>query len=137
MKRDRLGAAAVDPDPRSDPGLVPDDALFVCPLTGRNSDTIPGRLLLTLEGTAAQTVSVEIWVLDNIEPDRQASLPKRPTQPEKAARQFYNATPGGALVVTVGEMIEFSAVMPMPGTVYIRQTAVTVAPSTLKVACAN
>ena len=136
MKRSVAGAAAADPDPRAAPGDVPDAALMRCPLTIRNSDTVPGRLLLTAEGTTANTFGVEIWVLDDTGLDRGAGLPDLPSQSDKANRQWYNCTPGGALTVTVGEVIEFSAVMPAPGTMYVRVTTAPAAAGVLKVAAA-
>lgn len=137
MKRRLTGGQAADPDPRTDPGDVPDDATFVMKLSLRNSDTIPRRMILTLEGTALQTAIVEIWTLDDMGEDRQAGMPDPLTLTQRAARQFYNCTALGALTVTVGELLEFPTVMPSPGTVYVRVTTVPAADSVLKVEPAN
>jgi hypothetical protein len=138
MKRPITGGQSADPDPLADPEEVPPAALMKIPLSLRNSDTIPGGLIFTLEGTAAQTASVEVWTLDDTGEDRLASMPDIPTDAEKLAREFYLAT-AAAIVVTVDELTKLPAtdVMPGPGTIYIRLTAVPAADAVLKVAAVN
>ena len=82
-------------------GTIPDAALLKCPLTLRNSDTIPGRALLTMDGTAGNTAVVELWALDDVALDRGASAPQRQTQGEKEAREFALVS---VVAVTVGEL---------------------------------
>lgn len=140
MKRSLGAAAPADPDPRGLPavvGAIPDDALLVTPLTLRNSDTIPGRLLFALEGTAANTVVVSVWALDDVALDRQASAPQRATQADKQGREFYLVE--AAVTVTVGELTELAATasMPGPGTIYVQVTTGPAAAAVLKVAAAN
>lgn len=104
MKRSLVGGAGADPDPRGTPtviGTIPDEALLKCPLTLRNSDTIPGRTLITMEGTTGNTAVVELWALDDIAPDRAAGAPQRQTQVEKEAREFALVS---TVTVTVGEL---------------------------------
>jgi hypothetical protein len=87
-----------------------------CPLNLRASDTIPGRLLLALEGTALQTAVVEIWALDDTAVDRGASMPEPLSQAEKGAREFYLVASG--LIVTVGELVAYPGyVAAIPATV--------------------
>lgn len=139
MKRSLEAPVVADPDPRGIPavvGTIPDLALLQIPLTLRNSDTIPGRLLFTLEGTTLNTAVVEVWTLDDIAPDRQANLPIALTQAEKEARQFYLV---GTVALTVGELTELAATdsMPAPGTIYIRVVTVPLLSAVLKVTPAN
>ena len=132
--RSITGGQAADPDPRTNPGDVPFQALLKCPETLGNSDTIPGRLILALEGTAAQTASVEIWALD--EPPASPNVGNVPSQAQRAARQFHEAT-AAPIVVTVGALAEHASIMPMPGIIYVRITAAPAGDAVLKVACAN
>lgn len=134
MKRALEAGQAADPD-TSVPESIPERALMRIPLAIRNSDEIPTRLLFALEGTAAQTASVEIWAQDDTGTDRMASMPEQPTPAQLAARQFYLAT-ASPIVVTVGELTELQTgdVMPGPGTIYVRVTAVPAAASEIKVA---
>ncbi len=111
MKRALVGGAGADPDPRGVAAVratIPDLALMKLPLTLRNSDTIPGRLLLTLEGTTANTAVVEIWALDDTDVDRQAGLPELPSIAGKGAREFSLVA---TLTVTVGELLSFPGVI--------------------------
>lgn len=135
MKRSLGAGAAADADPRTDPADVLDAALLKCPLTLRNSDTIPTRMLFAVEGTALNTVVVNVWALDDTGLDRLASLPARPDQAGKAAREFYLV---GAVTATVGELNELVATdsMPGPGTVYVQVTTGPAAAAVLKVVCA-
>jgi len=100
----------------------------------RNNDQRPGRLLFTADGTAADVLSVEIWAMDDVGEDS-AKVGEAPTLAELQARKFYLCTPA-PLVVTVGKVLEMSAVMPPPGLVYVRVTTGPVAAAKLKVACA-
>lgn len=133
MKRALTGGQAADPDPVATPGAVPDVALMEIPLTQRNTDAPPQRLLFTLTGTALQTAVVEVWALDDTDDlSRLASLSELLTNAQKAAREFSNATTT-PITVTVDELAELTVLMPGPGKIYVRVTTATVADSILKV----
>lgn len=136
-KRSLAAGQAADPDPVASPGTIPEAALVDIPLTLRNSDTVPGRLIFAAEGTAAQTISVEVWTLDDKRRNL-ATLPPQLTQAEKADRVFFLAT-AAPIVVTVGELVELplTDVMPGPGTIYVRVTTAPAAASAILVAAAN
>jgi hypothetical protein len=132
--RRNLGAgAAADPNPRSNPGDVPDEAIFRIPFSLRNSDAVPRRILVAAEGTAGQVISVEVWAED--EPtDPGASMLTQPEPGQSAARRFYQATTA-AIAVTVGTLREIAVNHPNPGAVYVRVTAAPAAASSLLVSC--
>lgn len=136
MKRALGAGQAADADPVSDPEDIPVKALMRIPFTLRNSDTVPGRLIFSAEGTVTQTIAVEVWALDDT--GNQASSTTLPTQAARAARVFALAT-AAPIVVTVGELVELplTDVMPGPGTIYIRVTTAPAAISVIKVAAAN
>lgn len=134
LRRSYAGGAAADPDPLAAPASVPDELLLKIPHYVPGSDAKPRRLLLSASGTALQTFSVEVWILDE-ENDlsRGASAPELPTQAQKAARKFYLTTTT-ALTVTVNEVVEHTAILPGEGKAYIRATAVPAADAVLLVA---
>jgi len=128
------GGASPDPDPRVDPGGVPDTALSRASLNLRASDTILKRILFAAEGTTGQSVSVDVYALDDQDLDRQAGFPERPTQAAKAARRWYLVAAG--LTVNVGELSELLTVIPTAGTVYFRVAGAPAADATLLAAFA-
>jgi hypothetical protein len=132
--RRNLGAgAAADPDPRANPGDVPEEAILRIPFSLRNTDSPPRRLLIAAEGTGGQAITVEVWAQD--EPiDPGASLATEPQPGQSATRRFYQATTA-PVAVTVGTLREFAVNHPAPGEVYVRVTAAPAAASTLLVSC--
>lgn len=130
-----LGAgAAADADPRANPELVPDVAIFRIPAALRNTDAPPRRLLIGAEGTAAQSISCEVWTQDEPE-DPGASMMTLPAPGQSAARRFYQCTTA-PIAFVVGTLREFVLNMPGPGIVYVRVTTAPAAASTLLVAVA-
>jgi hypothetical protein len=124
MKLERIqivGGQSDSPDPRSAPGAVPASAIKQSrslPL----SDNPPGLAVLMLEGTAAQTVDVQLFLLE--EPDNSDAF----VAPDLAARLFYSL--GAAVTVTVGAAA-FTRVV--PGPVYYRLTNAPAANAVLKI----
>ncbi len=130
MIRAFAGAQADDPDPRSAPATVPEEALMVVPATLPNTDAQPRRLLVAAEGTAGQTIGVELWALEEpVTPLGGQGDPQAPGD-----RKFYRLTTA-ELVSTVGQLREYTANMPGPGKLYVRLTTAPAAASVLKVAC--
>jgi hypothetical protein len=134
MRRSLGAGAAADADPRTNPELVPDVATMRIPLSLRNTDAPPRRLLIGAEGTAAQAIAIEVWTQDEPE-DPGAALDTLPEPGQSAARRFYQATTA-PIVFTVGTLREFTLNMPGPGIAYVRVTTAPAAASTLLVAVA-
>lgn len=122
------GGQADSPDPRGAPAVVasiPPELLKDTPTTITGTDKAPTVALVTLEGTAGQTVTVQPWVLD--EPQ---GKPEQADDPKSgdAARKFYSF--GNTVVVTVGAV---SSIPICPGRIYYRLTAAPAADATLKI----
>ena len=90
------------------------------------TDQPPTVAVLTLEGTAGQTVTVERFVLDELA-QTDAAMVDNPTLGD-AARRFY--TMGAATLVTVGAT---SFLRILPGKVYYRLTLAPAADARLKI----
>ncbi len=122
------GGQADSPDPRGAPAVVasiPPELLKDTPGTITGTDKAPTTALLALEGTAAQTVTVQAWVLD--EPQGKPAEQDDPKTGD-AARQFYSF--GNTVVVTVGAI----ASLPIcPGRIYYRLTSAPAANAVLKI----
>lgn len=119
------GGQADTVDPRASPAAVPAALIKATPATVTNTDKNPANVLLTLEGTAAQTVTVQQWALDEGQVD--PSLADNPTAGD-AARKFYKF--GAAQVVTVGTIVAITA---LPGRVYFQLTSAPAADAVLKI----
>lgn len=107
------------PDPVSNPEDVPEGALLRVPERRSPFDTPVMAVYLALAAAAGETVTVEVWALD----EGTAGLPL-------ADRRFYRTHTG--LVLTAHQLAVLSvypaAWSPMPsGPLYIRQTADTLA----------
>ncbi len=113
------GGQADLPDPRVSPGTVPDSAIKESPKTLTGTDDQPPTCVLTLEGTAAQTVTVQPFVLDEATAGEGVVA---------SARRFYS--PGAGVVVTVGAI---TLVRAFPGKVYYRLTSAPAADAILKI----
>lgn len=122
------GGQADLPDPRSAPEDVPDAAIKKAQNALTGTDEQPVQAVLTLEGTAAQTADVELFVLDEPTNDDPFISPEQ-VLVAKAARRFYSlgTTP---VTVTVGE-VAFHRVV--PGPVYYRITSAPAADAVLKI----
>jgi hypothetical protein len=103
---------------------VPPTHIKESPQTILGTDKNPSSVLLTLEGTAAQTVTVQQFALDEIVDKKFEDDP----QAGAAARRFYAF--GAVQVVTVGTMVALTA---LPGKVYYRLTVAPAADATLKI----
>lgn len=124
--RSLAGGMAADPDPRSAPASVTDAMMFQVPGHLRGTDAWARRLLVALEGTAANTVGLELWALD--EPDGQD-----PAGAGAVARKFYQLTTA-TQTYTVAQLREYSTNMPAPGKVYARVVTAPAADAVLKIA---
>lgn len=132
-----LPAATVTVDPRVAPALVPWDHIITVPRTVPNTDTAPLFCKLTLEGTAANTAVVELWVVD----ESDVVAPGQTTG-DPAALKWYklqNDPDQGPVVsnltVTVGILsTRFAA---QNGRVYFRVTTGPAAAATLLIAYGN
>ena len=127
-------------DPRTNPGDVPDSQLLRIPRgrPGASADAIR-RVLFALEGNAAETVTADLYAMDEaFEPARRDD----PTVLNPALRRFYLFAP--AVVFTVGQLFELArtigvgpnqVAVPVPagGILYPRVTADTLTvPAVLK-----
>lgn len=118
------GGQANTVDPRTTPADVPAALIKSTPPTLPNTDQPPTVVVLALEGTAAQTVTVQQWALDESVEVPFADSPSA----VNAARRFYSV--GATFVVTVGALSYQRAV---PGKVYYRLTSAPAADATLKI----
>lgn len=136
---DSAGGAAADVDPRTTPQSVQDKSILRIPDTVPGTDTAPKTLALALEGTSAQTMTVQLWVLDD--PMAQQIVGNQDDlTAERAARRYYKY--GDALTLTVGQVHLLTAVAgastavqaPCPvGRVYFQVTTRPAANAVLKV----
>lgn len=110
-------------DPIADPELVKTNQLLLLNARQPSSDVWGKRILLALEGAAGETVTCELWALD--EETAPNSNADSPTGIED--RKFYRFATG--LVLTANIMAEVTAACPPGGTVYLRRTADTIAAS--------
>ena len=117
------GGQADSADPRSAPGSVPEALLIEVPVTLTGTDVPPSKILLTLEGTAAQTVDVTPYAL------AETKASPFEAQPALTERRFYKMA-ASAVTVTVGELTSTPA---MPGKVYLRLTTAPAADAVLRV----
>lgn len=121
------GGQADTVDPRTTPGSVPPTHIKDVPGSLSNSDWPPSKVVLALEGTAAQAVTVQQYLLDESSQVKVANAddPKA----LDAARLFYPF--GAAQVVTVPTAVAIATVP--GGKVYFRLTAAPAADATLKI----
>lgn len=113
-------------DARTTPQSVPDTHLLDTPTHLPSTDTQPTRVLLGLEGTAADTATVQQWALDD---PTQAGFDKAPQA--AADRKWHKV--GTTKALTVGTILEEKA---YPGKVYYQITVPPLAVATLLVAFA-
>jgi len=131
VKFDRIkitGGQADTADPRGIPAVVasiPPELIKETPGTITGTDKAPTTALLALEGTAAQTVTVQAWVLD--EPQGKPEQADDPTT-GNGARKFYSF--GNTVVVTVGAVQSLPI---CPGKIYYRLTSAPAADAVLKI----
>lgn len=121
------GGQADTVDPRTTPGSVPAELLKETPQALTGSDTPPTVAVLTLEGTATQTVGVEMYALDESGQVDAARFADNPVAGD-ASRQFYLIEP--AVTVTVGEC---SYTRVIPGKIYYRLVSAPAADARLKI----
>lgn len=123
------GGQAADASPRTSPGLLPVDRIKQVPTTVPGTDVPPTVIALTLEGTAAQTMSVVPFSVDEAtEPDPNADPGSGST-----ARRFYQMQ-AAATVVTVGAV---SYIRCLPGRVAFQLTVIPAADAVLKIGYAG
>jgi hypothetical protein len=123
------GGQPADASPRTAPGDVPVSRIKQVPDTLQGTDQAPTVMALTLEGTAAQTVSVTPFAVD------EATEPNPQADPGSglAARRFYQMQ-AAATVVTVGAV---SYIRCIPGRVALQLTAIPAADAVLKIGYAG
>jgi hypothetical protein len=121
------GGQADTVDPRTTPGAVPAALMKETPQALTGSDTPPTVAVLTLEGTATQTVDVEMYALDESAQVDAARFADNPVAGD-ASRQFYLIR--AAVTVTVGVC---SYVRTVPGKVYYRLVNAPAADARLKI----
>ena len=122
-----LPYSATTPDPRAAPADVPEALVFIVPEGIPPQNDFPAvGLAVTLEGTAADTASFELYALD------EAFTPYGQVGPTVAAadRRFYRLV--AATAVVVGQVVLFSPVF--RGKCYLRCTVAPGAPVTVKIA---
>lgn len=116
-------ATAECPDPASSPGTVPAKYVFELGFALGASQTPMRRILLALDGTAGETLTVELWAVDDATwPDQNADDPSAGL----AARRFYRVG-AAATTVTAKQVEEITAEVPARGRVYARVTGGTLA----------
>ncbi len=120
------GGQADTTDPRAAPGSVPPELLVDVPVSLTGSDLPPSKMVLALEGTTAQTVSVQQYILDETAQAKVADLDD--PKVNDAARRFYPF--GAAQVVTCPTAV---AIATVPGRLYLRLTTAPAANATLKI----
>lgn len=112
-------------NPRTAPADVDDKLVIVVPKCLDNTDTPPTRLLVTLEGTATQTVAVVPWVQAE-PPGDTFDVPQA-----RADRRFYQV--GASETVTVGNSQELPAFV---GKMYLQISSAPAAASVLRISFA-
>jgi len=121
------GGGADTPDPRASPATVPASHIKETPTTVTGTDRNPSSVLLTLEGTAGHTVTVQQFAQDDTQALEKAAFLDDPNT-GAAARRFYSF--GATQVVTVGAVVALTA---LPGKVYYRLTSLPAADAILKI----
>lgn len=134
------GGAAADPDPRTSPTTVPEGNIGRIPDSMPNTDQSPRVLGIALEGTAGQTATVQLWVLEDAAMVQSAQTDD--PLAEKPSRKYYSY--GDPIALSVGAVrsgaVESGSganavVVPLPcpvGRVYIQVTARPAADAILK-----
>lgn len=110
-------------EPRAAPEDVPDKLLIDVPKTLESSDTPPTRMVVALEGTAAQTIGVTPWVMA----EAPQGVPLGDV-PDPATRRFYAV--GTTETVTAGGVQELAC---FPGKMYIQVSDAPADASTLRI----
>jgi len=121
------GGQASTVDPRTTPADVPANLIKTTPPTLNNTDQPPSVTVFALEGTAAQTVTCQMFALDESVEVPFADSPSA----VNAARRFYSVA--ASFVITVGAL---SYARALPGKIYYRLTAAPAADATLKISFA-
>lgn len=114
---------ATGPDPIGAPQDVPDSLLCVIPKRSPFADTPTLSNFGSLDGLPGETVTVELWALDD------STTPKDPnerTPATQAARKFYQVPTAGPLVLASHVMSQLSV---PSGTLYIRPIADAIVPT--------
>lgn len=111
-KKINAAAGATTADPRTNPQDVPPGSVFMVDASLTNSGTAPRKTLITLEGQAGDTATVQLWVLDD------AGFGEVPQVGDYPDLQWYSL--GSPVALTVGANSEGD---PMPaGVVYAEIT---------------
>lgn len=110
----RIPAAALGPDPVTNPEDVPRAAIFrMRPVANENSGSAAQALALAAED---ETAAVTVSVYAEIEQESEAFINTRPAQADRKWRLLGSIT-GVAGEVVVGNF------KPLPGNIYVRVTA--------------
>lgn len=122
----KISGASTTVEPRTDPSLVPfKESVFVAESCLLNTDSPPTRTLLALEGTPAETATVQFWVLDDTGFNRTSEI-------DYAQAKWYSL--GTAVVCTVGDLVEGPA---LPGgRIYAQITVASSSASVVKIGSA-
>jgi hypothetical protein len=123
-----VASQADQPDPRSTPATVPPGSVKETPKTLNNTDETPTVAVLALEGTAADTVHVQPYAIDETKGQAFADDPTA----DNSLRTFYAVA--AAVTVTVGTLSYCRAV---PGRIYWRITSAPSHAATLKIGFAT
>jgi hypothetical protein len=117
-------------DPRAAPESVPDLHVTTVPQSVEGTSERPRAIAATLEGTAAQATTVEVFALD------EGALYRTPGWSDdiksgKSLQKWYSL--GAGQVITVGGVTVLT-VPCVPGTLYFRTTTNPAAAAVLKLA---
>jgi hypothetical protein len=109
-------AAQADVDPVAAPATLLENHMLLLQRRQPDGDVLGSRILLALEAPAGETLSVELWALDE---DTQGG-------DTGALRRLY-LIGAAAVVVTANQLAEVTVEVPPGGKVYARRTADTIA----------
>ena len=110
-----IANGVTDPDPLTTPASVPSARVVAVNSRANPEDrAVTKGLLLALAGTGTETVTLEIYALDEATEDLAV-----------ASRTYYLVATGQ--VVTHGQLLQVTTNVPPGGRFYFRQTAETVA----------
>jgi hypothetical protein len=119
-----------DVDPIAAPATVSPEHILSLLRRQNDCDVDGRRILLILEAPAAETLTVELWALDDA-----TDPPVFGDVAELSTRRWYLFTPA-PIVVTGSRMIEVTAIVPAGGKVFARRTADTLTTTrVLKASC--
>ena len=121
----KFPGTATSIDPRTAPANILLDRVFIVEPSLLNTGIAPRKVLVGLEGTAANTATVQFWVLDD------SGFSSTDTFDPSTAL-WYSI--GAVVVATVGEVVDGPA---LPGgRIYVEVTVASAAPSVIKVGSA-